>query len=90
VALRRGLAGWLHLGSNHRSATQFWIGFGVVDGSARRPAAHILPPSRAAAVLPGVRHVPTAGTDVRGLTLMPVTSGLPDAGGHEEMVRCVP
>jgi hypothetical protein len=76
VALRRGLAGWLHLGSNHRSATQFWIGFGVVD-TLRSPAAHILPPGRAAAVLPGVRYVPTPGTDVHGLTHLPVTAGIP-------------
>jgi hypothetical protein len=77
VALRRGLTGWLHLGSNHRSATQFWIGFGVVDSSSRHSAAHILPPGRAAAVMPGVRYVPTPITDVRGLTHMPVTAGLP-------------
>lgn len=77
VALRRGLADWLHLGSNHRSATQFWIGFGVVDSLPRHPAAHILPPGQAAAVIPGVRYVPTPVTDVRGLTHMPVTAGLP-------------
>ena len=76
VALRRGLAGWLHLGSNHRSATQFWIGFGVVDTLPRSPAAHILPPGRAAAVLPGVRYVPTPAIDVPGLTSMPVTTGI--------------
>lgn len=76
VALRRGLAGWLHLGSNHRSATQFWIGFGVVDTLPRPPAAHILPPGRAAAVLPGVRYVPTPVTDVHGLTHLPVTAGI--------------
>jgi len=71
---RRGLAGWLHLGSNHRSATQFWIGFGVVDTLPRSPAAHILP-AAAAAVLPGVSST-TPVTDVRGLTKMPVTAGI--------------
>lgn len=76
VALRRGLAGWLHLGSNHRSATQFWIGFGVVDTQPRSPAAHILPPSRATAVLPGVSYIPTPVTDVHGLTHMPITAGI--------------
>jgi hypothetical protein len=77
VALRRGLPGWLHLGSNHRSATQFWIGFGVVDTLPRSPAAHILPPGRAAAVLPRVTYIPAPMTDVRGLTHMPVTAGIP-------------
>lgn len=75
VALRRGLAGWLHLGSNHRSATQFWIGFGVVDRLPRPPAAHILPPGRAAAVLPRVEHLPAPATGVRGLAELLVTRG---------------
>ncbi len=74
VALRRGLRGWLHLGSNHRSATQFWIGFGVVYGCPRQPAAHILPPRRAAALAPTVEYRPTSVTDIEGLALLPVAA----------------
>jgi hypothetical protein len=81
VALRRGLPDWLHLGSNHRSATQFWIGFGVVDSAPQSPAAHILPPGRAAAVVPEARYVPTRVTDIRGLGHMPVIAGLPVFSG---------
>ena len=77
IALRRGLPGWLHLGSNHRSATQFWIGFGVVDGSARPPAPHILPPGRAPAVMPGARYLPMPIPDIHGLARLPVIAGLP-------------
>lgn len=75
VALRRGLQGWLHLGSNHRSATQFWIGFGVIYGSLQQPAAHILPPSRAAALTPVIEYIPTSITDIAGLARLPVVAG---------------
>lgn len=70
VALRQGLPDWLHLGSNHRSATQFWIGFGVADCSAQVPKAHIFPPSRASVLIPRVSYLPT-GLDIPSLVYMP-------------------
>ncbi|MEV7908030.1 hypothetical protein, partial [Streptomyces anulatus] len=72
VALRRGLPGWLHLGANSRSVTQFWIGSGVVDLTGGRPAAHILPPRRAAAALPRSTRLPYPRPPVPGLARLPV------------------
>ncbi|MFC1406078.1 MULTISPECIES: hypothetical protein [Streptacidiphilus] len=73
IALRRGIPGWLHLGSNRRSATQFWMGYGLFDLTAgHRPAAHILPPRRAAAVLPRIRHLPNPRSTSPGLDRLPV------------------
>jgi hypothetical protein len=45
IAQRRGISGWLHLGSNRCSDTQFWIGFGVLDLRGRRPVDRIVGPS---------------------------------------------
>jgi hypothetical protein len=76
IALRRGIPDWLHLGSNRRSATQFWIGCGVVDLAASSPAAHILPPGRAAAIRPQVEYVPINSTGIDGLDRLPVVLGI--------------
>lgn len=45
IAQRRGISGWLHLGSNRCSDIQFWIGFGVLDLRGRRPVDRIVGPS---------------------------------------------
>lgn len=76
VALRRGISGWLHLGSNHRSATQFWVGCGLVDLAASPPAAHILPPGRAAAIRPRVAYLSVESIDIEELDRIPVVLGI--------------
>jgi hypothetical protein len=73
IALRRGIPGWLHLGSNRRSATQFWVGTGAVENLDSRMISHILPPGRAAQCRPRMRQVPfDAPSSLPGLHLLPV------------------
>jgi hypothetical protein len=84
VALRRGIPGWLHLGSNRRSDTQFWIGWGLVDTTGRRPVDRILSP-RHAALLEGALHeVRTNAVDLPGFERLPVYAVLQpfEAGGR--------
>jgi hypothetical protein len=72
VAMRRGLEGWLHLRSNRRSVTQFWIGTGALDLSYSVPKAHILPPSRASQIWPQVSDIPVSSVQFEGFCNVPV------------------
>jgi hypothetical protein len=72
IALRRGIPGWLHLGSNRRSATQFWMGYGVVDVGVTPPVPYILPPTRATSLRARVRHMPIEPVGIEGLERLPI------------------
>jgi hypothetical protein len=71
VALRRGIPGWLHLGSNRRSDTQFWIGWGLVDTTRRRPVDRILSPRHAALLEGALVEVPTDAVALPGFERLP-------------------
>jgi hypothetical protein len=84
VATRRGIPGWLHLGSNRRSDTQFWIGWGLVDTTGRRPVDRILSPLQAALLRADLVDVPTDAVDLPGFERLPVRAVLQpfEAGGR--------
>lgn len=71
VSQRAGLPGFLHLGGNRRSATQFWVGTGIAIRGRRGLKPHIVPPRRAATLAPRLRH-PTTGLALPGLRTVPV------------------
>ncbi len=77
IALRKGIPGWLHLGSNRRSATQFWMGTGVLDQAGARPAAHIIPPGRAREAAPLLPRHTLVDPPVAGLRHLPVVTASP-------------
>jgi hypothetical protein len=79
VALRRGIPGWLHLGSNRRSDTQFWIGWGLVDTTGRRPVDRIFSPRQAALLEGALVEVPTDAVALPGFERLPVRAVLRDA-----------
>ncbi|WP_144083245.1 hypothetical protein [Rhizobium leguminosarum] len=72
IALRRGLDGWLHLGSNRRSAVQFWIGAGVLDRRRTGMRAHILPPKRYLSLAPKSIGVSRSIINLTGMEQIPV------------------
>lgn len=74
VALRKGLKGWLHLGSNRRSAVQFWVGSGLLHLTRNGPKAHILPPRQARNVWNDVDYMRTDAVCLQGFESIPVIS----------------